>query len=211
MRPPHPAGRVRVQLCGDIDALLAEHKVLIGPRKDPRRSTDAPGRADSNDGPPSALLVRLGGPVIDPAYQAEDVTLEELVLAYMGADEARGPPPHDGWRRLMTWLIWRQYRAQGAIAFALRAAPAAVIIVDGFRSRRTGTPFSSLRGEYRVPGNSSGRWSTRDDDLPYICLIVPVALGLLCGAPLVAHELRPAPAISSGRRASPGPAGWPSR
>ena len=33
-------------------------------------------------------MVRLNGPVTDPAYQAEDVTLEELVLAYMGADEA---------------------------------------------------------------------------------------------------------------------------
>jgi hypothetical protein len=36
----------------------------------------------------STLLVRLNGPVIDPAYQAEDVAFEELVLAYMGADEA---------------------------------------------------------------------------------------------------------------------------
>jgi len=43
----------RVQLCGDIGTLLAEHKVLVGPRKG-----------------------------------AEDVSLEELVLAYMGADEA---------------------------------------------------------------------------------------------------------------------------
>ncbi|HEV2371992.1 MAG TPA: ABC transporter ATP-binding protein [Streptosporangiaceae bacterium] len=41
----------RVQLCGDIDTLLAQHKVLAGPR-------------------------------------AGDVTLEELVLAYMDADEA---------------------------------------------------------------------------------------------------------------------------
>jgi hypothetical protein len=32
------------------------------------------------------LLVRLGGPVIDPAYEAEDISLEELVLGYMGAD-----------------------------------------------------------------------------------------------------------------------------
>jgi len=32
------------------------------------------------------LLVRLSGPVIDPAYEAEDISLEELVLGYMGAD-----------------------------------------------------------------------------------------------------------------------------
>jgi ABC-2 type transport system ATP-binding protein len=79
----------RVQLCGDIDTLLAEHKVLVGPREDAALierthqvvQTVATARL-------STLLVRLGGPVIDPGYQAEDVTFEELVLAYMGADEA---------------------------------------------------------------------------------------------------------------------------
>ena len=30
------------------------------------------------------LLVRLGGPVVDPAFEISDVNLEELVLAYMG-------------------------------------------------------------------------------------------------------------------------------
>ena len=78
-----------VQLCGDIDTLLAEHKVLVGPRKDAALierthkvvQTVATARL-------STLLVRLNGPVIDPAYQAEDVAFEELVLAYMGADEA---------------------------------------------------------------------------------------------------------------------------
>lgn len=41
----------------------------------------------------STLLVHLGGQAIDPAYRAEDVTLEELVLAYMGADEAPAGEP----------------------------------------------------------------------------------------------------------------------
>ena len=79
----------RVQLCGDIDALLAEHKVLVGPRKDTaaieRTHKVVPTAATARQ---STLFVHLNGPVIDPAYQAEDVTLEELVLAYMGADEA---------------------------------------------------------------------------------------------------------------------------
>jgi hypothetical protein len=30
--------------------------------------------------------VRTNGPVIDPAYEIEDISLEELVLGYMGAD-----------------------------------------------------------------------------------------------------------------------------
>jgi len=33
----------------------------------------------------------------------------------------------------MTWLVWRQYRAQGAIAAALLAAAAALILADGFQ------------------------------------------------------------------------------
>jgi ABC-2 type transport system ATP-binding protein len=79
----------RVQLCGDIDTLLAQHKVLVGPRKDtaPIERTHEVVQTVTT-ARQSTLLVRLGGPVIDPAYQTEDVTFEELVLAYMGADEA---------------------------------------------------------------------------------------------------------------------------
>jgi ABC-2 type transport system ATP-binding protein len=79
----------RVQLCGEIDTLLAEHKILVGPRKDtaPIERTHTIVQA-ATTARQSTLLVRLNGPVIDPAYQAEDVTLEELVLAYMGAGEA---------------------------------------------------------------------------------------------------------------------------
>ncbi|HEX6451060.1 MAG TPA: ABC transporter ATP-binding protein [Trebonia sp.] len=79
----------RVQLCGDIDTLLAEHKVLVGPRKDTAPIERAHTVVHTVTTPrQSTLLVRLNGPVIDPVYQVEDATLEELVLAYMGADEA---------------------------------------------------------------------------------------------------------------------------
>jgi ABC-2 type transport system ATP-binding protein len=78
-----------VQLCGDIGALLAEHKVLVGPHQDTapieraHKVVQTVATADR-----STLLIRLGGPVTDPGYRVEDVTLEELVLAYMGAGEA---------------------------------------------------------------------------------------------------------------------------
>jgi ABC-2 type transport system ATP-binding protein len=79
----------QVQLCGDIDALLAEHKVLVGPREDAavigRTHQVVQTVATANL---STQLVRLGGPVTEPAYQAEDVTFEELVLAYLGAGQA---------------------------------------------------------------------------------------------------------------------------
>jgi ABC-2 type transport system ATP-binding protein len=79
----------RLQIYGDIDALLTEHKILVGPNQDaaPIERTHQVVQTVAAGGR-STQLVRLNGPVTDPAYQAEDVTLEELVLAYMGADEA---------------------------------------------------------------------------------------------------------------------------
>jgi ABC-2 type transport system ATP-binding protein len=80
-----------VQLCGDIEGLLAEHQVLVGPRKDTTAierdhtvvQTDRTARQ-------TTMLVRLNGPLADPEWEAEDVSLEDLVLGYMGADAA--PP-----------------------------------------------------------------------------------------------------------------------
>jgi len=76
-----------VQLCGEVDDLLAEHKMLVGPRKDTSALERTHQVVHAVRTPRQLrLLVRLNGPVIDPAYEAEDVGLEELVLGYMGAD-----------------------------------------------------------------------------------------------------------------------------
>ena len=80
----------RVQLCGDIDTLLAEHQVLVGPRKD----TTAIERTHEivqavRTARQTTLLIRRHGPVIDPAWEAADVGLEEMVLGYMG--QGTGP------------------------------------------------------------------------------------------------------------------------
>ena len=80
----------RVQLCGDIEMVLAEHQVLVGPRKD----ITAIGNAHTvvlatQTARQSTLLIRARGPVVDPAFEAADVGLEELVLGYLG----QGAPP----------------------------------------------------------------------------------------------------------------------
>jgi ABC-2 type transport system ATP-binding protein len=79
----------RVQLCGDIDTLVAEHRILVGPRKD----TTAIARThvivrEDTTARQTTLLVRLTGPVIDPAWAVEEPNLEEIVLGYMSQDEA---------------------------------------------------------------------------------------------------------------------------
>jgi ABC-2 type transport system ATP-binding protein len=78
----------RVQLCGDIETVLAEHRILVGPRKD----TTAIGRThtivrEDTTARQTTLLVRLNGPVIDPAWAVEEPNLEEIVLGYMSQDD----------------------------------------------------------------------------------------------------------------------------
>ncbi|HEY2265865.1 MAG TPA: ABC transporter ATP-binding protein [Streptosporangiaceae bacterium] len=79
----------QVQLCGDTETLLAQHWILVGPRKD----TAAIARAhaivrEDTTSRQTTLLVRLNGPVIDPAWDVEEPTLEEIVLGYMSARDA---------------------------------------------------------------------------------------------------------------------------
>jgi hypothetical protein len=89
----------------------------------------------------------------------------------------------------MTWLIWRQYRASGAITAALLAAFAAAILADGFQiASHWHSILLACAGNsvclQQEPSPVNGVVS----DLPYLSLIVPVVLGILWGAPLVAHE-----------------------
>jgi ABC-2 type transport system ATP-binding protein len=82
----------RVQLCGDVETVLAEHRFLVGPRKD----TTAIARThaivqEDTTARQTTLLVRLNGPVADPAWAVEEPNLEEIVLGYMSQDD-----PADG-------------------------------------------------------------------------------------------------------------------
>jgi ABC-2 type transport system ATP-binding protein len=79
----------RVQLCGDIDTVLAEHQVLVGPRKDTTAIEKVHTLVQAvRTARQTTLLIRRNGPLVDPAWEAADVGLEELVLGYMGQDAA---------------------------------------------------------------------------------------------------------------------------
>lgn len=74
----------RVQLSGGTDELLTAHRILTGPadgvsaieRQQTVIQADVSGRV-------AKLLVRVDRPLHDPAWTVRDVTLEEVVLAYM--------------------------------------------------------------------------------------------------------------------------------
>lgn len=76
------AGRVAVS--GDVDELLASHRRLSGPRRDPAAM---PGNQTvieaSHIDRQTTMLVRTDGPVLDPAWTVTPVSLDDLALAYM--------------------------------------------------------------------------------------------------------------------------------
>jgi ABC-2 type transport system ATP-binding protein len=75
----------RVQLAGEVDDLLATHRRLIGPRKDPASLPQSQHVIEaSHTDRQSTLLVRTDEPIHDPAWAVEEVSIEDLVLAYMG-------------------------------------------------------------------------------------------------------------------------------
>lgn len=86
----------RVQVIGAVDDLLADHKVLIGPRRSAAPVGVATVIRDSHTDKQSTLLARINGPVLDPAWTIRDLSLEDLVLAYLAEPSAGvlpGPSP----------------------------------------------------------------------------------------------------------------------
>jgi ABC-2 type transport system ATP-binding protein len=85
----------RVRVAGPVDDLLATHHRLTGPRRDPG---SLPGGVQvisaSHTDVQSTLLVRTDGPVLDPAWTVSEVTLEDLVLAYMSQAAGRRRRDH---------------------------------------------------------------------------------------------------------------------
>jgi len=85
----------RVQVSGDIDELIAGHRLLSGPAEladgvAARMTTVDDSRTDRQ----ATLLVRIGErqPALDPRWTVRGVGLEELVLAYLRRPEAATLP-----------------------------------------------------------------------------------------------------------------------
>ncbi len=94
----------------------------------------------------------------------------------------------------MTWLVWRQYRWQAAIAALVLAVFAAVLIVTGLQmaaqwhSILAGCSANGTCGTIgQGPGQSLG--GVLGHDFAILSLMAPALFGLLVGAPLVASEL----------------------
>jgi hypothetical protein len=93
----------------------------------------------------------------------------------------------------MTWLTWRQYRVQAAVAALVLAVFATVLLITGFQMAAqwhtllAACTASHTCGNFQEGGTSLG--SVLGHDIAILSMLAPVLFGVLVGAPLVAHEL----------------------
>ena len=84
-------GSSRARLCDNLDRVLETHRLLTGPRQP---AAELERRFDvikaTHTASQTRLLVRSGGPVLDPSWDVEEVGVEDIVLAYMSRDEQDG-------------------------------------------------------------------------------------------------------------------------
>jgi ABC-2 type transport system ATP-binding protein len=78
-------GRVRLE--GDVEELLSSHRLLTGPRR-PLGSIRGVREVvrERYSGRQLTMLVTTDGPIVDPSWTVDPVSLEELLLAYMAPE-----------------------------------------------------------------------------------------------------------------------------
>jgi ABC-2 type transport system ATP-binding protein len=86
----------QVQLAGDIQEVARTHKRLIGPRQDVEAIASVHTVIEaSHTERQTTLVVRTNGPVFDPSWEVQEVSLEDVVLAYLSqqaGDRLQAPP-----------------------------------------------------------------------------------------------------------------------
>jgi hypothetical protein len=91
----------------------------------------------------------------------------------------------------MSFLVWRQYRAQAVIGLALLAAFTALLLVTGISMASQWHSALATCAAAGTCGNLSNTLFLGSHGVGFFVIMtlgVPVVLGVLCGAPLLAHE-----------------------
>jgi ABC-2 type transport system ATP-binding protein len=79
----------RVQLAGDIEEIVQHHKLLVGPARDVSSVAHLHDIVQERCAERQAmLLVRTTGPIFSPSWDVRDVTLEQVILAYLDRGRA---------------------------------------------------------------------------------------------------------------------------
>jgi ABC-2 type transport system ATP-binding protein len=93
-------GRVRLE--GNVEELLASHRLLTGGSRPLGRIGGVSEIVrERSSGRQMTLLARLSAPVADPTWSVDEIGLEELLLAYMAPERLPKPAPQE--RRRLQW------------------------------------------------------------------------------------------------------------
>ncbi|GAA3209184.1 ABC transporter ATP-binding protein [Dactylosporangium siamense] len=86
----------QVHLTGAVEDIVAAHQQLVGPRHhgEPIDGVATVVRARHTDRQ-STLVVRTDGPVTDPAWTVHELSLEDLILAYLAGSDTQSN--HEAW------------------------------------------------------------------------------------------------------------------
>ncbi len=183
-----------VQLAGEVSELLASHHRISGPRRDPRKlPANQEIIEESHTDKQSTFLVRTNEPILDPAWSVRQVTLDDLVLAYMTQARERGAgesiAPEGG---VVIRFSWLQFRVQAVVAGVGLAVIAVVLAVTGPNLVHIyDTTVLSCAAHHDC---SAATTALTDTDGPiqvflaFLLLVIPVLIGMFWGAPLVARE-----------------------
>jgi ABC-2 type transport system ATP-binding protein len=89
------SGHVRLE--GDVEELLESHRLLTGPRR-PLGSIRGVREVvrERYSGRQLTLLAITDGPIVDPSWTVDPVSLEELLLAYMAPERLPTPRATEG-------------------------------------------------------------------------------------------------------------------
>ena len=83
----------QVQIAGEVDTLLASHRRISGPRREPDSLPSSFEVIEqSHTDKQSTMLVRTDEPILDPNWTITPVTMDDVVLAYMS--QARDAKPN---------------------------------------------------------------------------------------------------------------------
>ena len=82
----------QIQVAGEIEDLVRHHRVLVGPRAGREVESDPTVIRFSHTERQTTLLVKTDGRGTGPDWEVHEVSLEDIVLAYLGRPAARSMP-----------------------------------------------------------------------------------------------------------------------
>jgi ABC-2 type transport system ATP-binding protein len=85
----------RVRFAGELDDVLASHRLLVGPANTVPTLDYAVVISSVITGRQTTMLVRSDRLIVDPAWKVIEPTLEEIVLAYLREDAFSRPVPDE--------------------------------------------------------------------------------------------------------------------